>query len=250
MTKVLYKGKLLSKQVCITEGSNFVIPFSIKEKAKLLWEEELKNAEGEEAILFDADIYRLENLDFLNGKLFLTLGIVPYSFQKVAKYLVSEIIKESKNYYPNGLFATTLIMTKDNQYVFGKRGKTISKNEIDMIGGVLSKDENIVKKGSDLFKAIIQELNEELNLEKKNIGEICLKGVISTSTLKVGLVFYTVLNITSRDLEKTFSNRKDNEMSGLIFVKKANLRSFLLSLGGYKITIAGKFCDEKKSAGG
>lgn len=242
MERVLYKGKLKSHQIKIVSGNSpFSIPGDLREKVEKLWKQEKRKAKEKRAELFNSKIYRLEELNYSGKDLSLTLGTLPYSFQKITKYLINEIIKQSKDYYPNGLFTTSLILTKDGKYVFGNRGKTMSKNKKDMIGGVLSKQENIVRNGKDIFKAIIQELHEEINVDKEHIREIYLSGVISTNLLKVGLLFYVELNFTSSELQRAFLHRKDKEMNSLVFINKRRLKSFLISLGGYKTIVADEF---------
>ncbi len=120
-----------------------------------------------------------------------------------------------------------LIKTADNFYVFGSRNaNTIHTQPMDFIGGGLQFDELEVNNGEDIEKNVVKELYEEINVCQSDILHIEGIGIILSTSTNISFIFKVDLRLNKDSLKDKFLERKDDEMSELIFIKEENLEEY------------------------
>jgi|GEM_PF-5479414 len=210
-----------------------------KQRVDLAWDKLQDEAKNKKALLWDALLYRLDDFHQHSEGLELDVSLVSYRFAKTARTL-PDLAELPSTAWPQSIFTCGLIQTSDNFFVFGKRGATVSRNSIDMIGGALSFTETRLTSGTELFQAIGQEIKEETGVMDNDISELFLKAVFFVpESYKYGFLFSVQLTMNATSVKERFDQLSEKEeMSELIFVSGSELKKTLLELGGYKPILA------------
>lgn len=240
LPKIIFKATIPVQQIKIKRinSSSREINTELETKLKMVWENTLKKAKEEGARAWDSQMYRLENSEYSDNSLFLSISTIPYSIATSTTDYKKEIIALGEKYYTNGLFVSSLVKTKDNKFIFGNlSGNTINQNKIDLVGGVLSQDERQLESGNDLLEVLLTELTEEINVSRNEVSLSNVIGMIMTDKFQISIVFSTELNITSEKVKSKYELHNDNEFKELIFIDQDNLPNYLLALEGYKSKI-------------
>ncbi len=199
--KILFKGRYLLEdvQVSFSEKSNRKIDAELEAKFRDDWEETLKSAADKGIKVWDSQTYRLENFRIDKGKLLLDLSLIKFSVRSGIKKHRDEVEKLGSGYFSKGLHVSAIIVTSDGKYLMGKlSGKTLNERTVDFIGGVMSKDEVEVRDSRDIWKTVIRELDEEVNIKETDTERVELVGALTSKHSNVGLVFFVKLKIDSK----------------------------------------------------
>ena len=240
LPRVLFKGKYNLKNIetKFSNTSNRKINLSLESKLQKEWKQILREVTKRGIKAWDSNLYRLDNFEAQKDKLSLTLSTIPFSISKSMNRYLDNLYKLGEDYFSKSLFTESLIKTSDNKYVFGKLTTNyLTSRKIDLIGGVLSKDEQIVKNGKDVFKALFTEFKEEINISEKHIKSSILIGTVLTPKTKVGLIFDTCLSISSRSLIHHFKRSENDEIEDLILVDKIDLMNTIDKTAEYRTEI-------------
>lgn len=225
--------------IVVNKTSNRKIDPEIESKIDEIWEETVRNAKEQGQLIYNGESFRLDSFKESNGQLKLVLSKIKYKDRSSLNKLANELIEKGEDYLPNTLAIGGFIKTTDNKFVFGKRsGRTITNNKEDFIGGILEPEK--LNTGEDLFDYNLQEIKEEINLDKADIEHIRLVALVRTPWANIILLTYTTLKLTSNEVAAKFhaKDKKDfEEMADLIFVDKSKLSEKLMELGGYKLSL-------------
>jgi len=126
----------------------------------------------------------------------------------------------------NSLGITIIVSTSDNKYIVGKRSLFTDQNpgKLYFIGGYVQT--NISKYNQNILKnSIINEVKEELNVDKKYIDKITAKCLIYNKVFYHPEIFIIVnLKVSSNFVIKKYPFANDaNEIEKLFFYKKSLL---------------------------
>lgn len=237
---LIIQGKFYPKDinVKIADSSNRKINFEIENKIDDNWKEYEKTKKKNGGMIWDATTYRLEDLKKDGDKIELFLGEINFSKRIGARGCLKELAVLGKDYYPAGIYLAAIIKTNDGHYVIGElSGKTTVEGEVSLIGGLLSKDEMLIKSSVDISEMLQKELEEEIYIESNEIKDIYLKAIIQTERLAFGLIFYVNLNISAENIKYKFV--PNDEIAGIKFCSKKEIVNILKSMGGARELIAG-----------
>ncbi len=210
---------------------------NIEIKIKKSWNKYKKKKISEGGIIWDATTYRLDFLDIMERDMELFLGEVKFSKRIGARDYLDEIFKLGNEFYPNGIFLSSIIQTSNNKYIIGEMsGKTISQSKFDLIGGVLSKDEKCIKTSNDIFNELLKELKEEVDINQSEVIDIYLRSIIQTEKMQVCFLFFVNINLNSQMVSDRFLS--NNEILDIKFLEKKELMTFFEKAEGYKRIIS------------
>jgi hypothetical protein len=239
LPKVLLKGRFDFNEIQIIERpTNLLLPPDLREEVAQKWEDLKRQAKEKNIKVWDSINYRLNDFKIVNGILTLEIAELNFSTRVGLAEIREKLWVLGYEFFPRGLFIGTLLETNDGEYIFGERSKkSATRSRTDIIGGVLSKKEVIIKSGSDFKNALTAELSEEINVTKEHLLESYVMGLVLTDSTQVGIITYTKLNLSSEEVNDSFKNKNDGEMESLVFVDEDKLRDYLNNLGGYKPAI-------------
>lgn len=219
--KKLLPNTPLSNIKIVDTDKKYSLPENLQQKSDKIWSELLVKSKARGTKVWNGVIYRLEKIQNKNDKTVLHLGEIEFKDHYSTSELTEKISKMPFNQRPNGIYTLALIKTKDNKYILGRRSiKTLWKSQLAPIGGGLSKDELKVKNSTDLKKSIFKEIEEELNITKKDIIKTRFLGIYVSPTQRIAVAFKIFLNKSSSELRKiiklnfehesiTFLNKKE-----------------------------------------
>ncbi|HBI17663.1 MAG: hypothetical protein UR60_C0006G0034 [Candidatus Moranbacteria bacterium GW2011_GWF2_34_56] len=236
--KIIIKGKFYPKDINVdfSNSSNRKIDFEIENKIDKKWKEYEGEKKQEGGMIWDAVTYRLEDLKVRENKLNITLGEIKYSKRIGARWFLDKLEKLGEKYYPRGVYLASIVKTKDECYVMGDlSGKTLVLSDVSLVGGVLSKDEGIIEKSDDIFKALQREIKEELNINKENLEDIYLKAVILTERLAIGFIFCVNLNMNMENVQSNFI--VNDEFVAVKGYGKKEIKDILKSMSGARALV-------------
>lgn len=239
-SKLILNRKFYPKDIIVsyTPSLDIKIPEGIERKIDEKWQELSSEAKGKGMKWFNGKMYCLNKIEEKDHTLSIELSTSDFKHNQ-CEFFVPELIELGEDYFIKTIFVSSILQTSDNKYVLGKRGKKLDyRKDIDMIGGVLQQSENIIKNSSELFDALHNEFKEEIGLDIKSIKDGFLNYIILTDTLRIGLYFNTLLNISSADLLNLFKQSNDKEMQDLLFLDKEEFISTLKTLTDAKALLA------------
>jgi hypothetical protein len=235
--KILFKGKILPQNINIHYSltSNRKVNEDYEAQALNKWSEIYSKAKDEGKEIWISNYYRLDELKQNNNKLDLTLSTIPFSL--ILGYRELGLLQNlHQDYYTNHMSVGSLVQTSDNKYIFGERsGKTMSRSNIDMIGGGLNTTEINLNSGEDIYQMLIKEFEEEISLKFSDISSSECIGIVLSRNMNVIFIFETKLKISSEKLYSNFKSINDKkELKDLIFIDEDKLGGYLDELGSYK----------------
>lgn len=181
----------------------------IKDKIKECWNSFIKNKEN----YWDGDIFCVTDIDLKEG--IIEIGKTKYSSLVYAKM--------NKDLKIRSLFASILLMTKDNKYVIIKN----NHNCINLIGGMADKMDFINNQFSpDL--CIKREISEEIGIDLTNPKQVLNYHMKYLKIPKngenyypIGILYIGELNFTSDEFKEYMNNKKhDNEITEIYYYNK------------------------------
>ena len=235
-SKIIFKGEIDPKDIVIriNKTSTLKIPLEIETEIESTWEKVYKESNEEGRKLYNGKILRLDSFDIIKGKLEMTLSKIDFKTRVGIIENLSRIKNITEDNLPKSIAIGGLVKTKDNKYIFGiNSGKTMNKIPIDIIGGMIEPKTGEFS-SEMIFDENYRELKEELNVDRENVKDLHIIGLILTSNAVVMFFTSCVLNITVNEVQDKFKLHNDGEVKELLIVDPKNLNSKLNEFGGYK----------------
>jgi len=197
-----------------------------------IWKEKEYLAKEDGVKIWDGIYYRVANLDQIeeSGELSFELSTVPYRYIATAQDLSNSFIA-NKFESLNHLSTAAMIRTSDGRYIFGKRSRN---GVLDVIGGGAQQDEMVIKEGIDLERNLRKEMLEETGIQDSQIELIQPIGIVHSITTNIIFVSLVQLNISQSQMSDIFKNRLEDEMSDLVYVPEAEIKTFLNEMPSYR----------------
>lgn len=242
--KILIKNKIDLNLINVEVRNNYLqFDKEFNEFSKKYWEQFQKEAHKKGLKPWDGTFYRMiDPTEFVADQTKLKLNFVKFS-QIIAGRDYEIEFKDS--HHLNHIVTGSLIKTKDNIFVFGERGVSMSKSNFDFIGGGLQPEEIKVSNRVDITTNQIKEMKEKANLGLDEINLCDCIGLIKSKNMNCIFVFHIELNIDSEKVKKLFKDRKDDEMDDLKLVYESDLEKFLKSLSSFR-PLVWDLCEEYK----
>ena len=181
----------------------------VQDKIKECWNSFIKSKKN----YWDGDIFCVTNIDIKKG--IIEIGKTKYSSLVYAKM--------NKDLTIRSLFASILLMTKDNKYVIIKN----NHNCINLIGGMADKmDFKDNQFSPDL--CIKREVLEETGIDLTNPKQVLNYSIKylkipenSENYYPIGILYIGKLNFTSGEFKEYMNNKKhDNEIAEIYYYNK------------------------------
>lgn len=221
IAKVLVLGKFQPEDLVVSVGeSNRKINPVVEAKVDEIWEIKKKEAEKLGQICYNGISYRVNYLEQRGDKIHIDFGTIEFK-TRMCLMNVPEYLNLPEEYYKKCCFSGATVRTSDGLYVMVElSGKSMNKNKIDLLGGIIEKPLDI-KDGDDLFDSILSELKEEACINKQDIKECYLRAIYSTVKTDVGFYFEVTLNISSTEILNRFKlENHDQDIKSINFFKR------------------------------
>jgi len=205
----------------------------LEEKIDKVWRNQQEKARRQGYDLWDAEGYRLNELSVDGDVIVLEIADVPYHIHSAMKELHTDPQFREEN-YDKLIVADALIRTSDGFYIFAQVDK-VAEQEVVLVGGSCTKERLKLTTSKDLFDFIHQRVADVLNISRPVIAPPTLRGVIQNNMGYINLIFSVQLSVSSKELTKKFT--PNSGVSGLVFVKEFELKTFLRTSRGYIRTL-------------
>lgn len=230
---ILFTGEYSPEQVNIKEiPSTRKINSELEALCRQRWEEDVATATANGQLRFEGDVYRFEGILAQHDSLSLILSTIKFSIRSTINKFPDRLKVLGSDYTPKGMYSSLFITTKDGKYVFmADAGKYMGRRDVMFIGGVLSRSDQVLESGKELFEHARRECREETGCHNEDFAEIRLRAGFLTESSNICLLFSITLNLTVDELMKRFNEGKtDGEAKNLIFVDQNELATFALGL--------------------
>lgn len=201
-----------------------------------------------------------DNKDIYNGNIYCITNIIKQKSETVfelAKTKFEDIVyaKNKKHFdlKTRCLFVATYFVTTDGYYCIIKNNRNI----VNLVGG-MADDADFENGSFNAKKCLYREVKEELGLDmskKKDIKEINLKYLKVPSKQEdnlahypIGIIYETILKITSIELENKFNKNKDiidGEIKEIVLLKDFNILGHYDKKASYLIELFDCIKNEK-----
>ena len=244
---ILFDGRWTAQNIEVNEiQSTRLVDRNLESALSVSWNNTVDAARKEGKKVWDSDVYRFEHLELSMEKLYLYFSIIPFSVRLEMNKYTEKIRQLGQSYGAKGLFSSCLVKTVDGYFVFVLKSDTyLTQKKYAWVGGVLSKSEEIIRSGSDLFRSAEREVFEELGVKKEHITETTLRVGYLTENWNVCLLFFVQLSLTKNELQKQFESFSDDEAKDLVFINE-NDNNDSLSIfeekDRIKFVLMGVFC--------
>lgn len=203
-----------------------ILPRDIKNKIKDFW----INAKNKNKNLWNGEIICVSSYEHKDKEI-----IIIYKKTNYAHYLYDERKTLPEEYACHSLSAGALLETYDNYYVLGELSEYTSfPHCIQPCGGSV---EEIDLKNNSIFRTIIREAKEELDIDLENTNEVISNNIkyinIPNKNAQTYMIFTkTKLKFSKLELEQHYkkylkklkNNYKKIEFNQLHFIRKDNIR--------------------------
>lgn len=224
-SKILVKGNF-SRDDVVCEFSSVTgrkIDPEIEEKAIQIWQQKLEKAEAEGKKMWDQPVYRLDSFKISIGKCTLVLSSIPFSIRSSVQEFTQILADKGDEYLPMALYSSIFIETSDHKFIFGEKSDIYQSNrKFSYIGGVFNPPDKPLN--ADPFSAALNEVEEEIGIDRADIKDITLMGILKTVSGNAAMIFYCRLNLSAKEILSKFQNRKEMEMKTLFFAEKKDVR--------------------------
>jgi hypothetical protein len=230
---ILEKGNFKPRDLSIKiSRSNRKTDHNLEVQLDDLWAKKQKKAKENNQLLYNGLLYRLNSIKLRGGKLFIDFGVIDFKTR--------ECLIEAKGYYGaaegywrKGCHTLATVKTSDDKYLMVElSGKSMNKNKVDFLGGIMETKPSI-KSGGDIFKSLYRELGEEAFIKKGDIASSILHMIYVTHSTDVGFYFEILLKVTSDELGHRFNKGKKEidikslkVMSHLDFIKELESHNY------------------------
>ncbi len=211
--RILCAGKWQPEEIEANDSTQaFTFPAPHAGRALAYWQELI--AAGDK-YLFNGELFRLENFAAAPERLSLHLSRTCYRDQIYGNARAEELLHDfGEHALPHGLGVSALVITADNYLPIIRRSEHLGEEpgKLDVVGGHAHPDQHFTNGKPDLFGAILEELEAELNLATANvISNICCGLVENLQTRKPDLVFLTHTRATMREIENGMASAVEAE---------------------------------------
>lgn len=238
------------RDIIIEEGAPMtrtVEDMDIFQRIEETWSAKFRDALEKGKILFAGPQYRLSKYEILaDGRMKLALGPTDYrefigTNAEAGKDSVwlEELYSRGKTryndgnaFFSNALAICSVVITADEKIIIGLRSDKVAEYPRcwHTIGGHPDPKPFLPARKIDLFKAMEEEIEEELLVDKEEISSIRLSGLAeNVHTLKPELVFFTQLTCSFEDLKNRRVENKADEHFRIFGTYTEDLREFLIN---------------------
>ncbi len=202
--RILCAGNWLPEQVAVHDSAQvYAPPAPHADRALAYWEK--LTARGDQ-YLFNGELFHLENFTATHQRLTLHLGRTCYRDQIYHNAHAEELSQAfGARTAVRGLGVSALVITADDYLPIIRRGAHLGEEpgKLDVIGGHAHPDRHFAHGKPDLFRAILEELETELNLPAAAVRTLVCCGLVENlQTAKPDLVFYARVRSTMAEIEK------------------------------------------------
>ena len=180
-----------------------IFPGPHAQRAQVYWQE--LTARGDKH-LFNGELFRLEDFTATRERLTLHLGRTCYRDQIYSNAHAEELLRDfGARALAHGLGVSALAITADDYLPIIRRGERLGEEpgKLDVVGGHAHPDRHYINGKADLFRAILEELETELNLSTAAVRtNVCCGLVENLLSGKPDLVFCARLDRTMPEIEK------------------------------------------------
>jgi len=225
--KILFKFESNPKIFVSEVPSKRMIDSGLEKASKQRWKEIKMEADKTNKKLWDGDIYRLESFTAQDDNLQINFSVIPFSIRMGMNSLSDYIGKLDENYRPKALYTSCFVITSDKKYLFIEKSKNYYSNKkIAFIGGVLSKTENLILSGEDLFESVKNEIIEEIDVTGEVVEKMDFIAGYESENFNVCLVFKANLNKSFFEISKQFKEEANSEAAKIIGINQSELSQF------------------------
>jgi hypothetical protein len=205
--RILCSGQWSPEQITAYDSTQpHVLPEPHAERAQTYWQE--LTARGDK-YLFNGELFRLENFAATDHGLSLHLGRTCYRDQIYSNAHAAELSKNfGEKSVARGLGVSALVITADADLLIIRRGEHLGEEpgKLDVVGGHAHPDQHFTRGVPDLFRAILEELETELNLPAVEVlTNICCGLVENVHIRKPDLAFLAHTRLARRDIAGTMA---------------------------------------------
>lgn len=225
----LWLGCLASEAIELENNvpSTFELPEAFENSVNKHWDEYLVRAQAAGKRIWNSTLYRCEEFWGNEERLSLRLSAIEARevFLTIDYFAAAGVPKchETRN-----LFAVCFLKSSDNQYIFGvPSGVTFAAAGPGLIGGALSKDEQLISSGMDIESCLARELEEEINLDHSTIQSAHVLALVQTDLSNIGLIYYVTTSATAKEVAARHRIQNDGELKGVLEVPEREVASFL-----------------------
>ncbi len=222
VAETLFSGSWLMDNVNVQEiSSSRIISNKLDDLAQKNWRVSLSEAKKRGQKIWDSLVYRFEDSQVEDGVLQLSVSTIKYSTRIEMNRLTDDVQSLGRPYASQGMFSSCLIKTKEGKYIFIKKSnKYWTSKKVSWVGGIFSQDEVQLIHGKDLFKAVKNEIHEEIGVPYKYLDEVRLHFGYLTQNWNVCFLFKINLDLTVTEVKSYYEKYSDDEASEILFVDK------------------------------
>jgi len=236
LSHVLCSGMFFPNHIVVTHDakSERVILPDLDALIDQEWARQQELARERGLPLYDANVYRLNDVTAGDDGLALHLAPEPYRAHATMKTLhVMPMIQDE--HVDRVLVADALIRTRDNMFLFGHIQKLIETRTY-LIGSTCTPERQVIATASDLWKYILQRVDLVLGIGQKRIWVGPLLGFVQDEVGCVHAIFDTEVDATHEEILERF--QPGNGVGGLECVPADQLLPFLEAGEGYVPAVA------------
>ncbi len=202
--KILASGKFRPEDLAVSiHESNRKINPAFESQVDGIWKVKVQEAQERGVTCYNGITYRLNALTQKEGKLIIDLGTIEFKTRQCLPEIPG-YFDLSEEYYRKGCHTLATVKTNDGKYLMVElSGKSMNKNGIDFLGGIMETDMPI-RTGEDIFRSLYKELEEEGMIAREDVQEAFLMMVYLTANTNVGFYFKVSLKVSSGELLERF----------------------------------------------
>ena len=231
--KVLFSTKFSHDQVeIIWIPKKREFPLELTQQIDSFWQREIIET-GKNQFIFNGELCRLNDWRVQKDKLRLDLGFTDYKELLYANQFTKEVEERfGQDSLSRALGVSVVLVSDDEQIILIKRSKAVGENpgDLDVLGGHIHPEENVVSGIPDPFLAIKAEIKEEVHLDLKDDDPLDCIGLIETvDTKKPELLFKAKSRLTVEEIIRLASLKQSEEVAEFLTIsnKEKALAHFL-----------------------
>ncbi len=204
-------------------------PPELIEAARRFWQRET----ADQSHLFNGRLCRLDGWQVHNGELTLHLGLTDYQELLFSNAHTADLLaRYGEAGLSRALGISAVLVSRDQQVVLIERSHTVGEcpGALDVLGGHIHPEEHATAGTPDPFRAIADEILEEVGLTLRPNDKVTCFGLIETAdTRKPELLFDVRCERTAEEIVAAGANTRSNEIARFLTVpnRKPALLDFL-----------------------
>ena len=230
---VLFSARFGNAQLIINwNPEKRELPLELTNQIDSFWQREIIET-GKNQFIFNGELCRLNDWRVQKDKLRLDLGFTDYKELLYANQFTKEVEERfGQDSLSRALGVSVVLVSDDEQIILIKRSKAVGENpgDLDVLGGHIHPEENVVSGIPDPFLAIKAEIKEEVHLDLKNDDPLDCIGLIETvATKKPELLFKATTSLTAEEIISSASFKQSEEVAEFLTIsnQKKSLDQFL-----------------------